>query len=159
MHFRLDKKLGNYMALHSKILMSHHSNSLKARLNVVNVLGGKEWTVGSKKNNVVGLSGRLNLKGGSRTTPADLVASQAKKEVVYDESRAFLEQYPGYYRFDLSATYRKNMAGYSVVFVAQINNLFSSPTTVNTDFNYSKNTVEVNSYGEPFPNISCKLEF
>ena len=134
-------------------------NTVYANNYVVNVLGGKEWTVGRLKNNIIGLSGRLYLKGGNRTSPADLASSQVKKEVVYDESRAFSEQYPGYYRFDLSATYRKNMAGYSVVFVAQINNLLASPTTVSTDFNYSKNMVEVNSYGSPFPNVSCKVEF
>lgn len=134
-------------------------NTLYANNYVVNMLGGKEWTVGRQKNNIVGLSGRLYLKGGNRTSPIDLPASQAQKEVVYDESRAYSEQHPGYYRFDLSATYRKNMAGYAVVFVAQINNLLASPTTVNTDFNYSKNMVETNSYGEPFPNISCKIEF
>lgn len=166
--FTLERFLnqGYYYLLTTSIYNSRYKgsdgierNTIYNNTYVANLLAGKEWTVGSKKNNILGLSGRLYLKGGNRKSPVDQAASVKKQDVVYDESRAFSEQNVGYYRFDLSATYRKNMAGYSVVLAAQINNLLASPTTVETNFNYNTQSVETKSYGEPFPNISCKIEF
>jgi hypothetical protein len=51
---------------------------------VGNILGGKEWILGSSKNNILGLNGRLYLIGGDKISPIDYTASLAEEEVVYD---------------------------------------------------------------------------
>ena len=127
---------------------------------LVNLLAGKEWGIGrNSKNNLLGLSGRLYLRGGDRTNPVDEQASIAKRDVVYDESNAFAKQNPMLYRFDISATYRINRAGVSHVFALQLNNALASPTVYNNIFDFSKNTVREEIDGEPFPSVSWKVEF
>jgi hypothetical protein len=127
---------------------------------LVNLLAGKEWGIGrNNKNNLLGLSGRMYLRGGDRKNPVNEQASIANRDVVYDETNAFSEQNPMLYRFDISATYRINRAGVSHVFALQLNNALASPTVYNNIFDFSKNTVREEINGEPFPSMSWKVEF
>jgi outer membrane receptor protein involved in Fe transport len=125
---------------------------------VINILGGKEWQL--SKNRILGLSGRLYFKGGNRYSPIDLAASQLKESVVYDDdTEAFTQRYPSYYRVDISATYRKNHKKYSSEWAVELNNILFSPTTYDQVFDYKQDKVVTKKYGKPFPSISYKIEF
>lgn len=127
---------------------------------MINLLAGKEWSLGrSSKNNLLGISGRLYLRGGDRKNPVNEQASIAKRDVVYNESNAFSEQNPMLYRFDISTTYRVNRAGLSHVFALQLNNALASPTVYDNIFDFRENKVRQDIKGDPFPSVSWKVEF
>lgn len=127
---------------------------------VSNLLAGKEWKVGKNgKNNLLGLSGRLYLKGGDRQTPVDYLSSENSNSVIYDESRLFEDSAPMLYRLDISATYRLNKKKVSHVFAVQLLNILSSPTLHKMAYDYPSKTVKEEVDGSPFPSISWKIEF
>ncbi len=72
---------------------------------IFNVLGGKEFTLGR---NSLSFDAKLTSAGGRRYTPIDLEASRADRTTRLDESLAFSEQYPAYFRADLKTTFRLN---------------------------------------------------
>ncbi|QQS52238.1 MAG: TonB-dependent receptor [Bacteroidota bacterium] len=126
---------------------------------VANLLAGKEWKLRNNSNNIIGISGRLYLKGGNRISPVDEVASSERQEVVTDETRAFEESWPSYYRADASFYFRKNKPKYSSIWSVQINNCLFSPTSFSREYNYKKDAVVEVTDGSPFPSISYKIEF
>jgi hypothetical protein len=127
---------------------------------IVNLLAGKEWKVGkSGRNNLFGISGRLYLRGGDRKNPVNIEESMTKHEIVYDETRAFSNQNPMMYRFDISVNYRINRANISHVFAVQLNNAFFSPTLHDDIYDYSTNSIREIKSGDPFPSVSWKIEF
>ena len=78
---------------------------------VYNLLGGKEFVLGKskterRKRKTITVDAKLTYAGGQRYTPLDLPASIAKDEEVYDESRAFGEQYDPYFRTDIRIGYK-----------------------------------------------------
>ncbi len=127
---------------------------------LVNLMAGKEWSIGrNSNNNLLGLNGRMYIRGGDRISPVNISTSIAKQSVVYDNANAFSEQNPMLYRFDISATYRINRAGLSHIFALQLNNALASPTVYTDVFDYNKNTVRKVIDGSPFPSMSWKVEF
>ncbi len=71
---------------------------------VVNLIGGKEFTIGKKsKSNVIGLNVRGSVTGGKRATPIDLVKSMQAGYEIQMENLAFSKQLDDYYRIDFSA--------------------------------------------------------
>ena len=126
---------------------------------VVNLLAGKEWKRKKNPNNIFGASGRLYLKGGNRISPVDEQASVNFQDVVTDDTRAFEDARPGFYRTDISLYYRRNKPKYSTLLTLQINNVLASPIYYNREFNYQTNQVEKIIEGDPFPSLSYKIEF
>lgn len=126
---------------------------------VLNLLGGKEWQVGKNDNNVFGMNGRLYFKGGDRRSPVDDIKSIEEKDVVYNEDKAFEIQNPGFYRMDISVTYRINKTKLSHVLALQVNNVLFSPTYYEQNFDYTLNKVTETIYGNPFPSLSYRIEF
>src|SRR5438445_6478977 len=80
---------------------------------VMNALGGKEFVVGKKKNNTIGVNAKIIWRGGQRITPVDLQKSIDANETVYDNSRAFSEKLPDYFRIDFGANFKRNKKKYS----------------------------------------------
>lgn len=73
---------------------------------VVNLLGGKEFALGSGKKDKkfikrLSVDAKYNLAGGQRYSPIDLLASREAGITKYDDSRAFSEQLPCYMNIDL----------------------------------------------------------
>ncbi|NVK03598.1 MAG: TonB-dependent receptor [Flavobacteriia bacterium] len=75
-----------------------------------NVSGGKEFVLsqepGATRRQSITVDGAFNISGGQRYTPVDLQASEDLGRTVFDDSRAFAEQLPTYYRIDLRVAYR-----------------------------------------------------
>ena len=61
---------------------------------LANVLGGKEWMLGRKKQHVLAVSLRVNAMGGQHYTPIDEAASLAAKDPIEDESRMMEARWP-----------------------------------------------------------------
>lgn len=74
---------------------------------VVNLIGGKEFTLGrASKNKVIGLNVRGSITGGKRATPVDLEKSIQAGYEVQIEDLAYSKKLKDYYRLDFS-TYLK----------------------------------------------------
>ena len=71
---------------------------------IFNTVLGKEWSKAETK--VHGIHARLNVLGGFRETPIDVIASAEVGTTIFDETRLFSEKQNDYVRVDLSI-YRK----------------------------------------------------
>lgn len=124
---------------------------------VINALCGKEIRLG--RDNVLGMNLRYTMMGGERLSPVDMTSTLTKAEVVFDESKAFEDQFPSTHTLDVTATYRMNRRGHSHIWALQIKNALGAATYSEPDFNYIKKTVENSKQVIILPSLSYKLEF
>ncbi|MEO1651910.1 MAG: TonB-dependent receptor [Bacteroidota bacterium] len=124
---------------------------------VTNFLFGKEFKIRGK--NAIFIDTKVTLAGGRWITPVDLAASQEAGFEVVDESRAFEEQLPSYFRWDLKAGYRLNAKKVTHEFFVDIQNVTNNENILTRNFNRSTNDIQdVNQLGL-FPVIQYKLQF
>lgn len=111
---------------------------------VVNLLGGKEWNVGSKKNTLA-LDIKLTSAGGRRYTPINLAASAIAGEAVYedetDPSAAFSKQYDAYFRTDVKISYRINRPKLTHEISLDIQNITNRENIFQETYNRRTNTI------------------
>jgi hypothetical protein len=88
-----------------------------------NGLIGREFTLGQKKNIILGTGLRVSYAGGRRYTPIDLEASIEKQEKVTIDSLAFTNQFPNYFRTDLKLTLTINRPKFSHEFGLDLLNI------------------------------------
>ena len=89
---------------------------------IFNLVAGKEFKVGSDKQNIIGTNLRTIWRGGYRTVPVDLEASVARQEEVRIFDQAFETKAPDYFRVDLGLSFRKNNPNWSWVVSLDIQN-------------------------------------
>lgn len=90
---------------------------------VVNMLAGKEISVGRKRNSVLSASFKTSLIGGRYRSPIDRQASQLRGRTIYDEGRAFSERQSPYFRADLRLAYRKEMRRQTLEIAVDLQNV------------------------------------
>ncbi len=73
-----------------------------------NLLVGKEWKLGKKKNKTLGIGTKITYAGGKRYTAPDSTASNSAEYLVEDLSRANEQQFKDYFRADLKVSYKVN---------------------------------------------------
>ena len=127
---------------------------------VFNILGGKEWKVGSEKQNKLSTDLKYTYAGGRAYAPIDLAASNATghEQLSTDAYSAF---YPNYFRLDLKASYtlnsrtKKLSQSFSLDFqnVTNHKNVFSQ--------NYDDRSKSINTTYQLgfFPNFVYKIQF
>jgi hypothetical protein len=124
---------------------------------VVNLVGGKEWTIRGK--NIFGVNFKTSVTGGEWYVPIDLDASIQQHREVLDESKAYGSQLSPFCYVDLTLTYRTNHKKFSGVWAIQLKNLLNQKPVngyVYNDFNQSVEPVK--SMGI-MPFLSYKIEF
>jgi hypothetical protein len=127
---------------------------------VFNILGGKEWKVGSDKRNKISTDLKYTYAGGRAYTPIDLTASNSTGREKLS-TNAYSAFYPNYFRLDLKASYTLNSAkkklshSFSLDFqnVTNHKNVFSQ--------NYDDRSKAINTTYQLgfFPNFIYKLQF
>jgi hypothetical protein len=124
---------------------------------VVNLLGGKEWTV--KKKNILGVNLKATLTGGEYYVPIDLNQSIAEHRQVLDEALAYQPKLTDFYYLDLTLTYRTNHKKFSGIWAIQVKNLLNQKPDIGYVYNDFNQSIEpVKSMGI-IPFISYKIEF
>ncbi|MFY0625986.1 MAG: TonB-dependent receptor [Reichenbachiella sp.] len=122
---------------------------------ITNLVGGKEFQIGKNKQNVIGINLKLNWRGGYKTIPIDLAASELQNEEVRDYNQAFETKSPDYFRVDLGVSYRKNKPNWAWVLSADIQNItgrlningqYYSSETGNVEFIYMNGLIPVINY-------------
>jgi hypothetical protein len=126
---------------------------------VFNVLFGKEWTLGAKQNQVLGVNLRMNFTGGKRTSPIDPVQSDVFKDVVYDYSRLYEETERPITYASAGINYRINKRRHSSIWSIQMMNLFLTKENWGYFYNFKTREVDKVEFAVPVPNISYKIEF
>jgi hypothetical protein len=126
---------------------------------VGNFLIGKEWAVGSTKQNLLNISTRFTYNGGDWFTPANREASLAAQETVRDYGRTFKQQGPGNYFLHFTISYRRNRAKYSSVWSLQVLNVLGSKEYYGEYYDRKTNTIVDAQEAIIFPNLSYKIQF
>jgi hypothetical protein len=126
---------------------------------VTNILGGKEFVVGKRKLNRIGVNAKVLWRGGTRDTPIDLVASQASGQTVYINSLTNSIKDPNYFRIDFGVNYRRNKKKYSWILSLDIQNLTNRMNVANIQYDKDINAVDYQYNLGIIPVLSYKVQF
>ncbi|MEO0312401.1 MAG: hypothetical protein RIQ89_2058 [Bacteroidota bacterium] len=88
---------------------------------VLNVLGGKEWTI--KKQNTIAINIKSTLAGGRRYIPIDFAASALSGSTEYLFNQAYEQRFKDYFRSDIKFSYRINKKRLTHEISLDINNV------------------------------------
>ncbi|MDR2466410.1 MAG: TonB-dependent receptor [Prevotellaceae bacterium] len=126
---------------------------------VFNLLAGKEWLTGRRRQNPFSASIRLSYQGGDRHSPVSLKASQEAKEIVYDESRAFSEQHPPSFLCHFTVSYKINRQNLSHEFSLKAINATMNKEYLGYRYNLKTRQADLEHEFIMIPNVSYKIEF
>ncbi len=125
----------------------------------LNLLSGKEFKVGKKKNNIIGLNGKFLIAGGNRLTPIDFEASQLKGETVFYEDLLYSEQAKTYYRFDIGVSYKINKKKATHTIMLDIQNVTNHQNVYFEVYDSDTNAIKTYYQTGLFPNFNYRIEF
>jgi hypothetical protein len=127
---------------------------------VFNILGGKEWKVGSEKRNKFSTDLKYTYAGGRAYTPIDLTASNStgREQLSTDAYSAF---YPNYFRLDLKASYTLNSAKkkLSHSFSLDFQNVTNHKNVFSQSYDDRSKAINTTYQLGFFPNFIYKLQF
>lgn len=126
---------------------------------IANVVGGKEFPVGKKKNSAITVNVRGSYAGGQWYTPINIEESMEAGYSVRLNEDAYTEQRPDYYRFDLKVGFRRNKKNTTRVWELDMQN---ATNTLNVAGDYwDSDLQEVVSYSQMgiLPVLSYRIEF
>lgn len=128
---------------------------------ILNTLIGKEWMIGSNKQNILSANAKFTLQGGERYSPLDNAASLAHpdKEAQYDETRAYSAQYPVMFIANFTVSYKINRKKVAHEFAIKALNVTGTKEYYGYHYNLKTGIMERNGNSIPISNISYKLEF
>jgi hypothetical protein len=132
-------------------------NTMFDRSYVVNLLFGKEWQI--RKNNILGVNGKVHFLGGNRNIPIDEPNSLIAQDIVYDYSRAYEGRDPAIYQFDLTLTYKINKKNHSGSWALQVMNVLGRKEYYGYVYNYKSGSVETEKVRVIVPSLSYKIDF
>jgi hypothetical protein len=127
---------------------------------VFNVLGGKEWKVGSENRNKISTDLKFTNAGGRAYTPVDITASQdAGQEVLSTE--AYSANYNNYFRLDLKGSYTINSKTkkLSQSFSLDLQNVTNHKNMFSQSYDNQKMNLNTTYQLGFFPNFIYKLQF
>ncbi len=126
---------------------------------IFNALGGKEWTVGNDKDQILGLNLRTIWRGGYRFIPYDLDASANLGKAILDYKNAFNERLKDYMRIDLGVTYQKSNANWSWKLSLNLQNVTNRLNVWGQTYNAENDSVEVFYMNGLLPVINYRVQF
>jgi hypothetical protein len=166
--FSIEKSLskGYYFTVTSSIfdskfkaLSGQEFNTTYNTKYVGNLLVGKEWVSGKRKNNLFGLNAKAIYAGGRRYTPILVDESFRLDEEIIDQNKVNTLTADPYVRIDFSSSYRINSKKVSHLIILDIQNLLNRENTVGMHYNSSKRIIEAQKWGGIIPTINYRLEF
>lgn len=126
---------------------------------LANVATGREWMVGKYKQNVLNVNIRLFAHGGDCHSPIDEAETYKRKQIEFDESRAYSQRFKPAFNGDISVSFRINRKKLSHEFSLKMLNAGWYTGAHYYEFNETRNEiVRKKAYGM-IPNISYKIQF
>lgn len=126
---------------------------------VFNLLGGKEFTVGKRKNNIIGINTKIIWRGGQRYTPVDLPASIAAGQTVLNHTESYTKKLSDYYRVDFGLNFRRNKKKYSWVLSFDAQNIINRENPAREIYNPETQKTEIKRTLGIVPVASWKVYF
>ncbi len=123
---------------------------------VMNVLGGKEFMIGS---NMLGINLRACFSGGGRRSPLLQEISDQQRRAIFDEKNAWSLQDDFTMLLDASITYRVNRVHYAGIWALQVKNILGATQNDLYLYDYQKQQVTLDSRVIVVPSLSYKIEF
>jgi hypothetical protein len=126
---------------------------------LINALYGKEWHLGSSKQNVLDFNVRVTYQGGEHYTPLDTAKSLAAKQAIFDDALANKSQLEPALIIDFSASFKINTKKLSHELSFKMLNLTGYEE--HEGFLYYFKTDEFKMYRSKImmPNIGYKITF
>lgn len=126
---------------------------------VSNIVGGREFRFGKKKDRVIGLNWRINWTGGKRDTPILLKSSVDLGRTIYNENERNTLQYADYFRIDVGLNYQINKPRFSHYFSVNIQNITNRRNMSKRYFDPNLNTLQTRTQSGLIPVFNYRLEF
>lgn len=126
---------------------------------VFNLLGGKEFTVGKRKNNIIGINSKIIWRGGQRYTPVDLAASISAGQTILDYTQSYNKKLPDYFRVDFGLNFRRNKKKYSWVLSFDAQNIINRENPAREIYNPETQKTEIKRTLGIVPVASWKVYF
>jgi len=104
---------------------------------VFNILGGKEFKVGSKA--YMGGDLRVVKAGNRRYVPIDVTATQNTGTIEYDMTRAYEKRYADYFRMDLRGYFRLQGKRVSQEWSLDLQNITNYPNVQRESYSFITN--------------------
>lgn len=122
--------------------------------------GGKEIVLSEKrKSRVIGFNVKLIYTGGFYDTPIDLARSGQVGYTWRDETNAFTDKAPDYFRTDIRLSVKRNHTNWTSTIAIDIQNVTNRKNVFNKYYDAEKNEI-VNNYQAPLiPILSYRVEF
>ncbi|TNE58014.1 MAG: TonB-dependent receptor [Bacteroidetes bacterium] len=129
--------------------------------NFINSLvSGKEWDWNRKqKNRTFGLNLKLTWMGGLRESPIDLIASAAQEKTVRDDSRAFEDRMPNYFRVDAGVQLKRNYAHVTTTVALNVQNASNRQNVFGRYYDTDDREVKYWYQAPLIPVLSYKVQF
>ncbi|MFN0013738.1 MAG: TonB-dependent receptor [Saprospiraceae bacterium] len=158
---------GFYFLLSSSLFRSEYRGSdeewRNTRFNtgfINSLVAGKEWNWNrGRKNRTFGLNMKLTWMGGQYDTPIDLAASNEKGKTIHDESRAFSEQLPAYFRLDLGIKIKRNYEHLTTTLSLDIQNASNRANYFGRYYDDMSQTIKFWDQTPLIPVLNYRVEF
>jgi hypothetical protein len=127
---------------------------------VVNLLVGKEWKVGSMKQNKISTDIKCTNAGGRAYTPFDLTASNlAGHEVLSTD--AYSAFYDAYFRLDFKVGYTHNSRTKKISqsFSLDLQNVTDNDNVFSKNYDQRNKSINTTYQLGFFPNVVYKIQF
>ena len=141
-------------------------NQLYDRGYMVKALGGKEWMLGKRKQNVFNVSVKYTIQGGLRHTPIDVDAMKANvaagiinDQPIYKDDLAMSLQFAPTSILDLTISYKINCKKVSHTFAFEGVNILQHEAPYAERYDFTTGQLRVDKSGISLPNIFYRIDF
>ena len=125
----------------------------------LNILAGREFVVGRKKNKILALNGKIVQNGGNRATPINLSASRQKGETIYLNDQFLEERLGKYFRYDAGISYKVNRAKMTHTIMLDVQNITNRLNPLWREFSVGLNDIDIVTHAGLFPVLNYRIEF
>ena len=158
---------GSYFLLSGSLFNSNYKTNddiwRNTRFNgkyILTFTGGKEITLSEKRRGrVIGFNVKLIYAGGYYDNPIDFTKSALTGETWKDETRAFTDKMPDYFRADIKLSLKRNFSKWTSTVAIDIQNVSNRKNVFNKYYNPTLNKAEYNYQAPLIPILSYRVEF
>lgn len=141
-------------------------NQLYDRGYMFKALGGKEWMMGKRKQNVFNVSAKYTLQGGLRHTPIDVAAMKANvdagmidPEPIYKDDEAMNLRFNPISLVDLTVSFKINRKKVSHTIAFEGINILQNETPYAQHYDFATGQIRDDKSGISLPNLYYRLDF
>ncbi len=158
---------GYYILFTSSLYSSKYTSSDGIERNtafngryIYNILGGKEWKVGSENRNTISSDLKITNAGGRAFTPIDLASSQATAHTILSND-VNSDYYANYFRMDFKIGYTHNSRTrkLSQSFSLDLQNITNNKNVFSQEYDDRSRSIKTTYQLGFFPNFIYKLQF